>query len=67
MLLALGGDSSSSGMPFPLQFSDYEIRQQEQDGELWAQGVKLMDAFVDDTDCFKHWDGRVSSVDYEKI
>ncbi|KAL2854740.1 kinase-like domain-containing protein [Aspergillus pseudodeflectus] len=30
------GDSSSSEMRFPLQFSDYEIRQQEQDGELWA-------------------------------
>lgn len=25
-----------------------------------------MNAFVDDTGCFKHWDGRVSSADYEK-
>ncbi|KAE8409110.1 phosphotransferase enzyme family protein [Aspergillus pseudonomiae] len=40
--------------------------QQDQDGELWAQGVELMDAFVGDTGCFKHWDGRVSDVDYEK-
>lgn len=65
-IIGAGGDDSSPGMPFPLQFSDYEIRQQEQDGELWAQGVELMNAFVDDTGCFKHWDGRVSSVDYEK-
>lgn len=65
-IIGAGGDDSSPGMPFPLQFSDYEIRQQEQDGELWAQGVELMTAFVDDTGCFKHWDGRVSSVDYEK-
>ncbi|OJJ51118.1 hypothetical protein ASPZODRAFT_148466 [Penicilliopsis zonata CBS 506.65] len=54
------------GMPFPLQFSGEEIQQQEQDSELWAQGVELMDAFVSDTGCFKHWDGRVSDVDYEK-
>ncbi|RWQ91924.1 phosphotransferase enzyme family protein [Paecilomyces variotii] len=65
-IIGAGGDSSSPGIPFPLQFSDYEIRQQEQDGELWAQGVELMNAFVDDTGCFKHWDGRVSSADYEK-
>lgn len=56
----------SPGMPFPLQFSDDEIRQQEQDAKLWAQGVELMNAFADDTGCFKHWDGRVTSVDYEK-
>ncbi|KAE8357046.1 kinase-like domain-containing protein [Aspergillus coremiiformis] len=65
-IIGAGVDSNSPGMPFPLQFSDYEIRQQEQDGELWAQGVELMNAFVDDTGCFKHWDGRVRSEDYEK-
>ncbi|KAJ5585281.1 phosphotransferase enzyme family protein [Penicillium hispanicum] len=60
------GDGSSSGTPFPLQLSNKEIQQQEQDGELWAHGVKLMDAFVGDTGCFKHWDGRVSDADYER-
>ncbi|EAW09982.1 phosphotransferase enzyme family protein [Aspergillus clavatus NRRL 1] len=65
-IIGARGDGSSPGMPFPLQFSDDEIQQQEQDGELWAQGVELMNAFVEDTGCFKHWDGRVSSVDYEK-
>ncbi|KAL4802390.1 kinase-like domain-containing protein [Aspergillus unguis] len=50
----------------PLQFSDEEIRQQEQDGELWARGVELMNVFAEDTGCFKHWDGRVSDVDYEQ-
>ncbi|KAL4887589.1 hypothetical protein BJY04DRAFT_212619 [Aspergillus karnatakaensis] len=62
----VGADSSSSRIPFPLQLSDDETRQQERDCELWAQGVGLMDAFVDDTGCFKHWDGRVSSADYEE-
>lgn len=52
--------------PFPLQFSQEEIRQQEQDGELWAQGVELMNTFVSANECFKHWDGRVSEVDYEQ-
>ncbi|OJJ73162.1 hypothetical protein ASPBRDRAFT_73611 [Aspergillus brasiliensis CBS 101740] len=65
-IVGAGRDSSSPGIPCPLQFSDHEIRQQEQDGELWAQGVELMNAFVDDTGCFKHWDGRVSSEDHEK-
>lgn len=55
-----------ASVPFPLQLSDEEIKQQEHDGELWAQGVELMNAFVDDTGCFKHWDGRVSDVDYER-
>ncbi|GAB1205144.1 hypothetical protein APSETT445_003814 [Aspergillus pseudonomiae] len=59
-------NGGSPSMRFPLQFSDEEIQQQDQDGELWAQGVELMDAFVGDTGCFKHWDGRVSDVDYEK-
>lgn len=63
-IIGSGGAGSSLGMPFPLQFSDREIQQQEQDRELWAQGVALMNTFVDDTGCFKHWDGRVSSVDY---
>ncbi|KAI3289481.1 hypothetical protein DTO002I6_6797 [Penicillium roqueforti] len=65
-IIGAGRDGSSPGTPFPLQFSDEEIQQQEQGGELWAQGVELMNAFVDDTGCFKHWDGRVSDVDYEK-
>ncbi|PLB55863.1 phosphotransferase enzyme family protein [Aspergillus steynii IBT 23096] len=52
--------------PFPLQFSDEEVQQWAVDGELWAQGVGLMDVFVSDTGCFKHWDGRVSDGDYEK-
>ena len=60
------GDGNSPSIPFPLQFSDEEIQLQEQDGELWAQGVELMEAFIGDTGCFKHWDGRVSDEDYEK-
>ncbi|KKZ63150.1 hypothetical protein EMCG_02527 [[Emmonsia] crescens] len=52
-------------MPCPLHFSAAEIQQQEQDEELWAQGVELMNDFISDTGCFKHWDGRVSDVDYE--
>lgn len=47
--------------------SHYSSRtKQEQDGELWAQGVGLMHAFIGDTGCFKHWDGRVSDADYDK-
>ncbi|CDM26530.1 Protein kinase-like domain [Penicillium roqueforti FM164] len=65
-IIGAGRDGRSPGTPFPLQFSDEEIQQQEQGGELWAQGVELMNAFVDDTGCFKHWGGRVSDVDYEK-
>lgn len=57
----VGGSS-----PFPVQLSEQEVQQQERDGELWAQGVELMDAFVRDTGCFKHWDGRVSDGDYEQ-
>ncbi|PGH21558.1 hypothetical protein AJ80_03118 [Polytolypa hystricis UAMH7299] len=41
------------------------FRHQEQDEELWARGVELMDDFVYDTGCFKHWDGRVSDADYQ--
>ncbi|PYI02398.1 phosphotransferase enzyme family protein [Aspergillus sclerotiicarbonarius CBS 121057] len=65
-IAAVGGDGISPGRPFPLHFSDEEIQQQERDGELWAQGVELMDTFVGDTGCFKHWDGRVSNADYER-
>ncbi|OJJ01797.1 hypothetical protein ASPVEDRAFT_28436 [Aspergillus versicolor CBS 583.65] len=61
-ILGVKGD----GSPFPLQFSDAEICQQEEDGDLWAQGVELMGAFLNDTGCFKHWDGKVSDVDYEQ-
>lgn len=64
-IVAVKGDGSPV-IPFPLQFSNEEIGQQEEDGELWAQGVELMNAFVDDTGCFKHWDGRVSDVDSEQ-
>lgn len=51
----MDGDGSSPGMRSPLQFSDKEIQQQEQDGELGAQGVELMNAFVaivGETGCF---------------
>ncbi|PYI27434.1 phosphotransferase enzyme family protein [Aspergillus indologenus CBS 114.80] len=61
-----GADGSAPRTPFPLRFSNEELRQWEEDGELWAQGVKLMDAFVADTGCFKHWDGRVSDVEYDQ-
>lgn len=60
-------DGSPPRMPFPLQFSYEEIQQQEQAGEQWAQGVELMNAFVGDTARFKHWDGRVSDVDYKNL
>ncbi|PWY76013.1 phosphotransferase enzyme family protein [Aspergillus sclerotioniger CBS 115572] len=63
---AVGNNDIPRGTPFPLRFSDEEIQEQERDGELWAQGVELMDAFVGDTGCFKHWDGRVSDADYER-
>jgi hypothetical protein len=59
-------DGTSPITPFPLQFSDEEIRLQEQDGDLWAQGVELMSTFIEDTGCFKHWDGRVTDLDYEE-
>ncbi|PKY00206.1 hypothetical protein P168DRAFT_313430 [Aspergillus campestris IBT 28561] len=65
-IVGVGGGGSSPRMPFPLQFSDEEIRQQDHDAELWAQGVELMNAFVEDTGCYKHWGGRVSNVDYDK-
>ncbi|BDD54409.1 hypothetical protein MAP00_000029 [Monascus purpureus] len=59
-IIGVGGDGSSPVTPFPLQLSDEET---QQDGDLWAQGVELMNAFVDDTGCFNHWDGRVSDID----
>ncbi|RAL07047.1 aminoglycoside phosphotransferase family protein [Aspergillus homomorphus CBS 101889] len=49
----------------PLQFSVDEVRALERDAELWARGVALMEEFISDTGCFKHWDGRVSVQDYE--
>ncbi|KMU77095.1 hypothetical protein CISG_06133 [Coccidioides immitis RMSCC 3703] len=52
-------------VPCPLQFSAAEIQEQERDEELWAQGVGLMNNFISDTGCFKHWDGKVSNADYE--
>ncbi|EQL34987.1 hypothetical protein BDFG_03204 [Blastomyces dermatitidis ATCC 26199] len=30
-----------------------------------GSGVELMNNFISDTGCFKHWDGRVSDADYE--
>ncbi|OAT14298.1 phosphotransferase enzyme family protein [Blastomyces gilchristii SLH14081] len=52
-------------VPCLLQFSGAEVQQQGQDEELWARGVELMNNFISDTGCFKHWDGRVSDADYE--
>ncbi|EAS36249.3 phosphotransferase enzyme family protein [Coccidioides immitis RS] len=49
----------------PLRFSAAEVEQQEHDEKLWAQGVDLMNHFINETGCFKHWDGRVSNEDYE--
>ncbi|KAL5362813.1 hypothetical protein BJX96DRAFT_186403 [Aspergillus floccosus] len=49
-------DGSAPETRFPLHLSDEEFQQQEQDAELWAQGVELMGTFVGDTGCFKHWD-----------
>ncbi|KAK1145263.1 hypothetical protein N8T08_004416 [Aspergillus melleus] len=57
--------NGSPVIPCPLQYSAAEAQQQEADANLWAQGVKLMNEFINDTGCFKHWDGRVSEVDYE--
>ncbi|PGH06196.1 hypothetical protein AJ79_06584 [Helicocarpus griseus UAMH5409] len=51
--------------PCPLQFSAAELEQKERAEDLWAQGVKLMDDFIDDTGAFKHWDGRVTHAEYE--
>ena len=65
-IVGVGEDGCSPNVPFPLQFSDEEIQQQERDGELWAQGVEFMEAFVGEIGGFKHWDGRVSDLDYEK-
>ncbi|KLJ06002.1 hypothetical protein EMPG_09301 [Blastomyces silverae] len=52
-------------VPCPLQFSAAEVQQQEQDEELWARDVELMNNFISDTGCYKHLDGRVSDADYE--
>ncbi|KAI1907660.1 hypothetical protein LOZ61_005992 [Ophidiomyces ophidiicola] len=62
----VGKDSDDLPLvPFPLRFSAAEVEQQEYDEGLWAQGVELMIEFVNETGCFKHWDGRVSNEDYE--
>ncbi|KAJ0423516.1 phosphotransferase enzyme family protein [Aspergillus carlsbadensis] len=47
-------------------FSDEETRLQEHDGDLWVQGVELMNTLVEDIGCFKHWDERVTDLDYEE-
>ncbi|KAK2752628.1 hypothetical protein FQN55_006741 [Onygenales sp. PD_40] len=59
------GPDGSPPVSCPLQFSAAEVQQQEQDEELWAQGVELMNDFISDTGCFKHWDGKVSDAYYE--
>lgn len=59
-------DGSSPRIAFPIQFSDEETQQQERDGELWAQGVELMETSVAEIGGFNHWDGRVSDLDYEE-
>ncbi|BCR96680.1 phosphotransferase family protein [Aspergillus luchuensis] len=64
-IVGIGDDGSSPRTPCPLQFSAEEVQQQEEDGELWAQGIALMDTFIADTGCFKHWDGRVDEIDCE--
>lgn len=51
----------------PLHFSSAEIKQQEENEKLWAQGVELMNSFICDTGGFKHWDGRVGNEDYETL
>ncbi|KAI2902798.1 hypothetical protein CBS11852_1934 [Aspergillus niger] len=43
-----------------------EVQQREEDGDLWAQGVALMDTLISDTGFFKHWDGIVDEIDYER-
>ncbi|KAM5438425.1 hypothetical protein MferCBS31731_005002 [Microsporum ferrugineum] len=55
----------SHTVPCPLEFSPEEVEQQEHDEALWAQGVDLMNNFIDETGCFKHWDGRVETGDYK--
>jgi hypothetical protein len=51
----------------PLHFSTAEIKEQEENEKLWAQGVELMNTFICDVGGFKHWDGRVSNQDYETL
>ena len=65
-IVGVGEDDSSPRIPFRIQSSDDEIKHQEQDGDLWAQGVELMETFVGETGRFKHWDSMVSDLDYEK-
>ncbi|GLA48815.1 phosphotransferase enzyme [Aspergillus niger] len=65
-IVGLGSDDSSHPIPCPLQSSMEEVQQQEEDGELLAQGVALMDTFISDTGFFKHWDGMVDEIDYER-
>lgn len=59
------GSIDKDARPCPLQFSAAEIRTQERDEELWANGVELMNKFIADIGGAKHWDGRVSSDNYE--
>ncbi|KAK2873745.1 hypothetical protein FQN49_002108 [Arthroderma sp. PD_2] len=59
------GPDGQPTVPCPLQFSATEVEQQENDVELWAQGVELMNNFISESGCFKHWDGRVDTADYD--
>ncbi|EEP77649.1 predicted protein [Uncinocarpus reesii 1704] len=62
----VGADSDGRPLvPFPLQLSAAEVEEQKHDEELWAHGVALMEDFIKDTGCFKHWDGRVSHKDFD--
>ncbi|KAL3491047.1 phosphotransferase enzyme family protein [Aspergillus germanicus] len=65
-IVGIGEGGNSPTTPFPLQLTDEEVRLQERDGDLSAQGVELMNTFVEDTGCFKHWDGRVTDLVYEE-
>ncbi|GCB18970.1 hypothetical protein AAWM_01855 [Aspergillus awamori] len=65
-IVGLGSDDSSPRIPCPLQSSMEEVQQREEDGDLWAQGVALMDTLISDTGFFKHWDGIIDEIDYER-
>ncbi|KAL3257614.1 hypothetical protein ABHI18_006715 [Aspergillus niger] len=65
-IVGLGSGDSSPRIPCPLQSSIEEVQQREEDGDLWAQGVALMDTLISDTGFFKHWDGIVDEIDYER-
>lgn len=65
-IVGLGPDGNPL-IQCPLHFSAAEIERQEEDEDLWAQGIELMNTFISDTGGFKHWDGRVSNEDYDDM